>query len=508
MPAIQTNNKLIAKNTLFLYLRTMLTMFVALFTSRVVLNALGIEDFGVWGVIGGLVSMFSFINSSLSSSVFRYLAYAIGVGDKAEVNKTYNASLIIHLALALVIFLLCESVGYWFLAEKMVVPEAKREITNLVFHLVVITSCISLLTVPFNSVIIAYERMNVYAYLAIIDAFIKLLIAYVVYIVPSYKLVWYAVMALAVAALMLVFYYIYVRMNFRHLYFQRVRDLHFFRLILNFSAWSMFGNVAYVGYSQGLNILLNIFFGPAVNAARAVSLQVEQTVRTFIINFQTAINPQIIKNYAARDYQQMHMLLCRSCKFSVFLLAFFALPIVLETNNILILWLKQVPEHTVNFCRIMFAVIALECMTNAVGTGVVATGDIKKYHIIVGSTLMTIVPISYFVLRLNSPAESVFFIYLCVEVIAVLFRLWIAREKIQLSIRLYFADVVLRVTVVLGLAAVVPYLIHVLMADSITRLLAVLVTSVITNALSIYYIGLTKNERTLIKSLIRSKLHL
>ncbi len=501
------NNERIARNTVFLYLRTFVTMLVALYTSRVVLNALGVEDFGIWGVLGGIVSMFGFINSSLSSSIFRYLAHAIGTGDKNQINKTYNASIIVHVFLALAIFVLCETIGQWFLAEKLVVPDSKREMSDIVFHIVVLTSCISLLNVPFNSVIISYERMNVYAYMAIADVVIKLAIAYVVYMVPTDKLVWYAIMMLLSTCLLLVFYYTYVRIQFKNLYFQRVSDMQLFKSLLGFSGWSLFGNIAYVGYTQGLNMLINMFFGPVVNAARSISLQIEHSVRTFVTNFQTAINPQIIKNYAAKDYRQMHSLIFRSSKFSVYLLAIFALPIMLETDTILILWLKQVPEHTVAFCRIMFVIIALECMTNAIGTGVVATGDIKKYHVIVGTILMTIVPISYLVLRLGSPAEGVFLVYLGVEIIAVISRLLIASKQIHLPVRQYFTNVVLRLILVIMAAAIVPVILHFSMEDDIARFLTVGLSTVVSNALSIYYLGLSISERQLVKSVIRKKLH-
>jgi O-antigen/teichoic acid export membrane protein len=290
------NTTRIAKNTVFLYIRTFITMVVSLYTSRVVLNALGVEDFGIWGVLGGIVAMFSFINSSLSSSIFRFLTHAIGTGEEDKINKTYSASIIVHIGLAILIFILCETIGRWFLAEKLVVPDAKRAMSEIVFHIVIITSCVSLLSVPFNSAIIAYERMNVYAYMSIIDVVFKLAIAYIVYVVPSNKLVWYAIMMLATTLLVLLFYYLYVRIKFKSLRFQRVKDPALFKSLLGFSGWSILGNLAYVGYTQGLNLLINMFFGPIVNAARSISLQIEQTVRKFVGDFQTAVNPQIIKN--------------------------------------------------------------------------------------------------------------------------------------------------------------------------------------------------------------------
>ncbi|MCM1501096.1 MAG: MATE family efflux transporter [Bacteroidales bacterium] len=508
MNNVEPGNKRIAKNTLFLYLRTGLTMLVALYTSRVVLNALGVEDFGIWGVIGGLVSMFGFINSSLSSSIFRFLTYAIGTGDTDRINKTYNASIVIHVILSIIIFILCESLGQWFLSEKLVVPEAKREIANIVFHIVILTSCISLLNVPFNSVIIAYERMNVYAYIAIVDVFLKLGIAYVVYIVPNDKLIWYAAMMLVITCAMLVFYYIYVRLNFHHLYFQKVRDRNLFSSLLGFSGWSLVGNIAYIGYTQGLNMLLNVFFGPIVNAARSISLQIEQSVRTFVNNFQTAINPQIIKNYAQNDFEQMHSLMFRSSKFSVFLLLFFAVPIVLETDMILELWLKEVPEYTANFCRIMFLIIALEAMTNSIGIGVVATGNIKWYHILVGTLLMMIIPISYVVLKAGASPESVFLVYLFFEILAVFTRLFVASKSIDISITKFITQVFSKCIGVSLVALLIPIVLHFIMEPGIIRLLIVAVVSVICNAISIYFLGLTSNERKLLSKIINKKFHL
>ena len=481
-------------------------MIVSLYTSRVVLNALGVEDFGIWGVLGGLVSMFGFINSSLSASVFRYLTHAIGTGDNNQVNKTYNASIIIHVCLAIAIFVICETIGKWFLADKLVVPDIKREMSNIVFHIVVLTSCVSLLSVPLSSVVISYERMNVFAYMSIFDVVIKLSIAYVVYIVPTNKLIWYAIMMFISTILFLAVYYLYVRLNFKNLRLQRVNDSQLFKSILGFSGWSLIGNLAYVGYSQGLNMLINIFFGPIVNAARAISLQIEQTVRTFVSNFQTAINPQIIKSYAQDELEQMYLLIMRGSKFSLYLLFLFALPIMLETDSILMLWLKQVPEYTVSFCRIMFFVIALETISNSVGIGIVATGNIKYLHIIVGSILLSIVPISYFVLKAGAPAEAVFIVYLLVEIVAVIARLTIANRQIKLPVYTFVFNVIIKPAFIIILSSAIPFLMHIMMSESLFRLFAVIVVGGITSSLCIYFLGLDSNERMFVYEKIISRI--
>lgn len=270
----------------------------------------------------------------------------------------------------------------------------------------------------------------------------------------------------------------------------------------------MWGNLAYVGYSQGLNMLLNVFFGPIVNAARSISLQIEQSVRTFVTNFQTAINPQIIKNYAQNEFAQMHLLMFRSSRFSFYLLLFFAIPIVLETNIILTLWLKQVPEHTIAFVRIMFAVIALEVISNSIMTGVVATGNIKKYQIAVGTILLSIVPISYILLRLGAPAESVFVVYLIVEVFAVMARLIIAKNLVKLSVQQFLGQVVTKSMLVLIGSFVPPLMVHMFFSEGIMRFVAVLIVGCLSTGGAIYLLGLDTRERELILSALRQKFHL
>lgn len=500
------DNRRIVKNTLYLYLRTGITMLVALYTSRVVLNALGIEDFGIWSVLGGVISVFGFINQSLGATVFRYLTHAIGSGDNEHINKTYSCSIIIHIGLAILIFLLCETAGQWLLTDKLVIPENKRAISETVFHIAVATSTVSLLTVPFSSVIIAHERMHVFAWLSIADTVFKLIIAGVVYWVPSRKLIWYALMMLAVTLLMLLFHYLYVHARFKDIKFVRVKEKQLYKSLLSFSGWSMFGNIAAAGYTQGLTILLNIFFGPAVNAARSISFQIEQAVRTFVLNFQSAINPQIIKSHAQGETGRMHLLMLRSSKFSLFLLFLFALPIMLETEKILYLWLGQIQTETVTFVRIMFCVIALETMSNSIMTGVTATGDIKRYQTVVSTILLTIVPVSYLALKRGAPAEAVFIVYLAIEIIAVAARLIIARELLKLNIGNYLRYVVLGPFPAIAAGSVPPVIIHCIMPDSYARFATVILCGAATSLAAIYLAGLNTSERTAVNNAIKKRL--
>lgn len=477
-------------------------MVVSLYTSRIVLSALGIEDFGIWSVVGGIVAMFLFIKESLSASVGRFLTFAIGEKDQHKINKAFSTSIIIHVVFAIAIVIICESVGLWFLDEKLTIPESKRWLAYWVFHISVASSVLSIISVPFHSALIAYERMNVYAYIGLWDAFFKLVIAYIITVFADNRLLIYGLLLLLSSILTTIFVVAYVRHAFPQMRYYTVRDKKMFLSVFSFTGWSIFGNVAFMTYTQGLNMIINMFFGPIVNAARAVSIQIEQSVRTFVTNFQAAVNPQIIKNCAAQDWDSMHLLMYRSSKFSAFLLFLFSLPIVLEIDTILDLWLKEVPGHTANFCRIMFAVIMLETISNSIMIGVSANGDIKKYQLVVSSILLTILPISYVALSLGYGPESVFVIYLVVEILACIARLIIAREKIHISVRRFFTQVITVITYTMVVGSIAPTILHIILPEGISRFLIVLIIGAMTSCISIYWLGLDTNERTFVREKI------
>lgn len=502
----ESANNRIARNTLYLYLRTGITMAVSLYTSRVVLAALGFEDFGIWSVVGGIVSMFLFIKESLSASVGRFLTFAIGKRNQKEINKAFSISIIVHVFFALAIVVLCESIGLWFLNEKLTIPDSKRWLAYWVFHISVASTFLSIVSVPYHSSLISYERMNIYAYIGLWDAFCKLIVAYAVTVFTENRLLIYGLLILVSTILTTTFVFVYVHHSFPKMRYYAVRDKKMYIAVFSFSGWSLFGNLACMSYTQGLNMIINMFFGPVVNAARAVSLQIEQSVRTFVTNFQAAANPQIIKNCATKDWTSMHLLMFRSSKFSVFLLYIFTLPIVLEVNTILNLWLKDVPEYTAIFCRIMFAVIMLETMSNSIMVGVSAYGDIKKYQLVVSSILLTILPISYVILSLGMGPESVFFVYFIVEIFACIARIWISHEKIHMSIRKFFSHVVIVTFCVMIIGAIIPTILHFMMPEGLTRFIIVLTTGVFTSFLCIYKFGLDVREKSFVHEKIISRL--
>ena len=490
-----SDSKRIATNTLMLYVRMLLSMVVSLYTSRVVLQVLGVEDYGIYGVVGGIISMFAFINGGMSSATQRYLTIEIGKGDFPRLKKVFITSLQIHALISLIIVLLGETVGLWFLYEKMVIPESRLTAAFWVYQCSIVASVVSIMSVPYNADIIAHEKMSAFAYISILEVVLKLAIVYALYLTPWDKLVTYSVLILSVQ---LAIRFVYARYCSKHFEESRYRpqfDKTLFKEMFSFAGWSFWGNLSGVLYTQGLNMLLNIFFGPIVNAARGIAVQVQSAVSQFVSNFQTALNPQITKTYAVGQLTQMHSLMFRSARFSFFLLFFLALPILLETEYILTLWLDIVPPDTIIFTRWMIGISLIYAMANPCVIANQATGKVKVYQAVVGGILLLIVPISYIVLKMGAPAYSVFIVHFCVESVAQLARMYMLRRLIDLPIRAYLHHIYLPVAIVVAVSCLLPMYIHHILPYGMTRFLVVGVTSVVSVGASTIFLGLTKDER-------------
>ena len=316
------NNKRIAKNTLLLYFRMLLMMAVSLFTSRVVLNTLGVEDFGIYSVVGGVVGMFVFINNSMSSATQRYITFALGKGDKNRLQTVFSTTLQIHSLIAVIIVLLGETVGLWFLYNKMQIPADRMDAALWVMQCSIVSMVVMIVSVPYNADVIAHEKMSAFAYISILEVVLKLAIVYLLLVFSYDKLILYAILILMIQILIRFCYSIYCNKHFEETKYKHVWDKKLFKEMTGFAGWSLFGNMAGVLFGQGLNMLLNVFFGPVVNAARAVAVQVQGAIQQFVANFQTALNPQITKTYAAGELNEMHRLMFRSARFSFYLLFF------------------------------------------------------------------------------------------------------------------------------------------------------------------------------------------
>ena len=488
-------NKRIAKNTLVLYVRMLFTMGISLFTSRVILQTLGVEDYGISSVVGGVISMFTFINAAMVSSTQRYLNFELVRGDANQLRSVFSTSLQIHALIALAIIVLSETVGLWFLNEKLVIPEARMTAAMWVYQCSILSCAVSIMSTPYNAVIVAHEKMSAFAYISILDVSLKLLVVYLLVVLPFDKLIILAILNLLVQLFIRYIYTIYCHRHFPESYFQFRFNKTLFKEMFGFAGWSFWGNLAAILYTQGLNMMLNIFFGPIVNAARGIAVQVQSAVQQFVGGFQTALNPQITKNYASNNLPQMHSLMFRSARFSFLLLFFLSLPVLMETNFILTLWLKTVPDDAVIFTQIMICISLIYTTANPCIIANQATGKVKIYQMVVGGILLLILPISYVVLKLGAPAYSVFIVHFCIESLAQFSRMYMLRKLIHLPLWQYMKNIYIPIVSTVAIAIILPLVVRMQVAEGWLRFLAVGFTCVLSVGASSYFIGFTKQER-------------
>lgn len=494
------NNKRIAKNTLLLYVRMLFMMAVSLYTSRVVLNTLGVVDYGIYNVVGGVVAMFGFINASMSSATQRFITFALGKGDQENLQKVFSTSLQIHFLIALIIVLLGETLGLWFLNEKMQIPDNRMDAAFWVYQCSVLSTVVMILSVPYNATIIAHEKMSAFAYISILEVVLKLAIVYILWIGSFDKLILYAGLVLAVQVLIRFCYSVYCNKYFAETKYRHIWEKALFKEMTGFAVWSLFGNFSAVLYGQGLNIFLNLFFGPLVNAARAISIQVQSAIQQFVSNFQMALNPQITKTYAQGDLNAMHQLMFRSARFSFFLLFLLSLPVLFETEYILTLWLKIVPDYTIVFLRIIICTSLIYTFSNPLIIANQATGQVKKYQVVCGSILLLILPISYIFLKLGFPPYSVFIVHFIMEMITQLARIIMLRSYIGIRLKDYVKNIYIPAFVVVLISILIPLYVYVSMEPTTLRFLIMCLVCMISVSFVSFFIGLSKSERNFVFS--------
>lgn len=498
------NNKRIAKNTIFLYFRMLFLLGVGLFTSRVVLSSLGAQDYGIYNVVGGFISMFTIFNAGLTSATQRFITFDLGKGNLKELRDTFSTCVIIYMMIALVILVFAEVGGVWFLENKLTIPTDRLYAARWVFQLSLITLIIGLVSTPYNALIVSHERMGAFAWISIYEALAKLAVAYQIYVTSYDKLIVYAVMLCIVQLSVRIIYNVYCNRNFKES--KVIFNFNWAKIkkIYGFTGWAMFGGLANIGFTQGLNVLLNMFFNPVANAARGVAVQVQNIINGFVLNFQTALNPQIIKSYAKGDTSYMFKLIFASSKFSFLLLFVMSLPVMLEAETLLGLWLKEVPKYTPLFFRLIIITTMIDGISNPFMRAVDATGNIKKYQIIVGGILLMIVPVSYVVLKLGGAPYSVFIVHICMSFLAFLMRLYLVRKLINYSIMMYWKNVLSRLIVVVIISVVFSLFVRAKMEPSLIRLIVVSLFSASAVLLLSYNIALLPNERALLKNKFQS----
>lgn len=497
------NNKRIAKNTLLLYCRMLFLMAVSLYTSRVVLNALGVEDFGIYNVVGGIVAMFTVLSGSLSAAISRFITYELGKGNSSNLNRIFSSAVTIQLGLAGIIILLAETIGLWFLNVKMNIPEMRMEAANWVYQFSIITFSINLISVPYNASIIAHEKMSAFAYISILEAIGKLTIAYLIVISPMDKLIFYSILMCVVALIVRFTYGNYCKKHFSECIYHFIWDKQLLKQMFGFAGWNFIGATSAVLRDQGGNVIINLFCGPTVNAARAVAFQVNTAIHGFVSNFMTALNPQITKSYAANEHNYMMTLIYQGARLSFYMLLILSLPVIVNTHYILTLWLKIVPEHTVLFVQLILIFGMSEALSQPLITAMLATGKIRNYQIIVGGLQMMNLPVSYILLRNGIFPEIVIIVAILFSQCCLITRLLMLHYMIKLSIKKYIMKVYINVFAVALISSIIPIILKYNMTESLLNFTTITILSILYTGVVIYFIGCTNDERSFLNNKLK-----
>lgn len=497
------NNKRIAKNTILLYFRMILLMFVNLYTSRVVLEALGVEDYGIYNVVGGLVIISSFFRNTMASATQRFLSYNIGKGNIDEIQDTFKTSLFLHVIICLVTLILAECVGVWFLNTQLIIPEDRVYAANVVFQFSIISFIYDTISVPYNAVIIAREKMGVFAYMSLLEAFLKLFVAYIIMIDVQDRLIFYGVLMMVNSILMRSVYTSYCKRHFQEAVFSLRYNQKILKDMTGYMGWSLYANMSGAFFGQGVNVVLNMFFGPAVNAARGLAYQIQHAIRNFAINFQTAVNPQIVKYYASDNLKEMYILMKRSSRFSFYVLLIICMPVILTTDIIFDLWLTKVPEHAIIFCQLVLIISLIDTISNPLTTATKATGKMKLNAILGGTNLLMNIPVSYVFLKYGYAPVTVFYINILFSLTGMLIRLYINRRLIKFPVLDFIRDVFLRGWMIAFIAGVAPYVVNYYMPRNILTLIVVSMVSLCSCLVVISLLGITSGERNFLLSKIK-----
>lgn len=470
-------------------------MAVSLYTSRVVLNALGVEDFGIYNVIGGVVAMFSILSGSLSAAITRFITYELGTENQENLKKIFSTAVTIQISLAILIILLAEVTGVWFLNVKMNIPDERIVAANWVFQFSILTFAINLISVPYNASIIAHERMSAFAYISILEAIGKLAIAFLIIISPMDKLIFYAILMCIVALVIRFAYGVYCKRHFEECTYHFIFDKDLLKRMFGFAGWNFIGAASAVLRDQGGNVVINLFCGPAVNAARGIAFQVNAAISGFVTNFMTALSPQITKSYASGEHHYMMTLIYQGARFSFYMLLLLSLPVLLNTHYLLELWLKIVPDHTVLFVQLVLAFAMSESISNPLVTAMLATGRIRNYQLVVGGLQMMNLPISYVLLRMDVFPEVIIVVAIGISQCCLVARLLMLRGMIGLSVKKYLKKVYINILTVTIAAAIIPFLLTCKLEESFQTFILSSLAAVICTGIAIYYIGCNKSER-------------
>ena len=492
------NNKRIAKNTILLYGRMLFLLLIGLYTSRVILAALGVDDFGVYNVVGGIVAMFTMVSGALSAAISRFITYELGTRNIEKLKRVFSTAVSIQLIFSGILIILAETIGLWVLNNKLVIPDSRLFAAHWVFQLSIITFVVNLISVPYNAAIIAHERMSAFAYISIIDAVAKLAVAWLITTTEHDKLILYAILLAVIAVAIRMIYGSYCARHFEECHFRFKIDSGLLKDMFSFAGWNMIGATSAILRDQGGNILINMFGGPAVNAARGIAFQINNALMGFVTNFQMALNPQIIKNYASQNRDYMMQLIFQGSRLSFYIFFLMALPVFVSTPYILRLWLTIVPEHTVLFVRLVIIFSLSEALSVSLKTAMYATGKVKTYQICVGGLQLLNFPISYVLLRMGFMPEIIMVVAIAVSFLCFLARLIILKPMIGISPSKFMIKVFLNCSVVSILASILPIYLLSVFSQSFTSFITLSAISMLCSVVGILFAGCNKQERRMV----------
>lgn len=497
----------IAKNTAALYVRMLLSMIVTLYTSRVVLEVLGVEDYGLYNVVGGIVVLFSFLNTSMSGATARFITFELGRNTHRRLQETFTSALIIHLGIAIVTLIVAETIGLWLLKTQLTIPEGRMQAASWIYQFSILAVMVSFTQVPYNASIIAHERMSIYAYIEILNVSLKLLIVYLLTLAHCDKLILYGALILGVNIAIASIYRLYCIRQFAECRVRWQWIPSILKPMLSFSGWDLYGNMSVAARTQGINILLNIFFGTVANAAAGIAAQVQSAVGAFANNIMTAVKPQIIKSYACGEKAYMTRLIYSSSRFMYLLLLVLSLPILVDTHFVLSIWLKTVPEYTTAFCRLTLLFNFFAILSTVLVTGVHATGNIKRPSLINGTLYLSVIPLTYIAFRFGGNPVVPFVcnvLFVCVGAIINLFSL--KKYVPEISVGTFFMQVLGRVLCVSAASAILPVAILLSCDEGWLRFISIGVSSLITTLTFSYLLALNDQERSFVRLFIVQKL--
>lgn len=498
------SNKRIAKNTAVLYVRMIFVLLVSLYSTRAILNALGVVDYGIYNVVAGFVSMFAFLNSSMTNTVQRFFNYEKGRSDDGNINRVYITSIQIQVVLAVLTFLLLEIIGMWYIKTKMIIPLERLTAAIYVFQFSIISLIILILQIPFAAAVIAHERMGFYAVVSMTDAILKLIIAIFLPFVPYDKLIYYGAAMLIISIFDIVLYYLYSKKNFVEIVYHHCYNKALFKKMLSFSAWNFFDSFAYTMQGQGLNILINAFYGPVVNASRGIAYQIQSALSGFTENIAVAFKPQLVESYAKEEFGRTKKLMYSMSKLGYLMVYVLALPISLEIGYILNIWLDgTVPEDTDIFTILVLFNMAIGCLNLPISQTVQATGNIKNYQIVRSVIVTSVLPLSWWALICGAPAYIIFIILIFINAVNQPVSMYLLRRVFDYSYGEYFHQVILPCLLFSILAPIVPFIVHSVLCESLARLLAVGVSSLLVSVILVYFIVMTDDEKFLVKEMAK-----